>query len=192
MGISAAHPASGSQHLRIVRDLAAAAGSLSGGFSPEAGAQSPGYYAVSVDFATNDAAGADYDIIPQAPTQGFLTARMKFSWTGDILVLDDTGTGLNFIDTGVDFVADGAYRNVSIIIDSINNSIDYYNGSLIYSSVAGVFAGTAVEQVVLVSDNFQNADGWGDFDNLSITVPAPGAIALMGLGGLVVSRRRRA
>lgn len=191
--ISGAHPAAGSQHLRIEKDAAAGNGSLSGGFSPDAGALGAGYYAVSVDFATNDVAGADYDIVPQAPSQGSLSARMKFSWTGDILVLDDTGAGLAFVDTGADFIADGAYRNASIIIDSINDTIDYYyNGSLIYSSVTGVVAGTSVEQVVLLSDNFQNAGGWGDFDNLSVVVPAPGALALMGLGGLVAARRRRA
>lgn len=191
--ISGANPAGGSQHLRIVKDTAAASGTLTGGFSPDAGPLAAGYYAVSVDFATNDVGGADYDIVPQAPSQGSLSARMKFSWTGDILVLDDLGTGLAFVDTGVNFIADGAYRNTTIIIDSINNSIDYYyNGSLIYSSVAGIVAGTSVEQVVLLSDNFQVGAGWGDFDNLSVAIPAPGAVALLGLGGLVAGRRRRA
>lgn len=191
--ISGAHPAAGAQHLRIVKDTAATSGTLSGGFSPDAGPLAAGQYIVSVDFATNDVGGADYDIVPQAPSQGSLSARMKFSFTGDILVLDDVGAGLAFVDTGANFAADGAYRNVSIVIDSINDSIDYfYDGSLIYSSVIGVVAGTSVEQVVLLSDNFQGAGGWGDFDNLSVVVPAPGAIALMGLGGLVAARRRRA
>lgn len=188
--VSGAHPAGGSQHFRIEKDTGASSGSLSGGFSPDMGVLSPGRYILSVDFASNDVDGADYDIVPQAPSQAFLSARMKFSWTGDILILDDLGLGLSFIDTGVDWIADGAYRNVVIDMDSNADTIDYYyNGSLIYSSVTGVVAGTSFEQVVLISDNFQNG-GWGDFDNLSV-VPAPGALALLGLGGAFASRRRR-
>lgn len=192
--ISGAHPAAGTQHLRIVKDTTAASGALSGGFSPNSGALAANHYIVSVDFATNDAGGADYDVVPQAPSQGSLSARMKFSWTGDILVLDDIGAGLAFVDTGINFSADGQYRNVTIDINALANTIDYYyDGSLIYSSVTGIVAGTSVEQVVLLSDNFQVGAGWGDFDNLSVTlVPAPGAVALLGLGGLVAGRRRRA
>jgi hypothetical protein len=40
------------------------------------------------------------------------------------------------------------------------------------------------------SDNFQNPDEVGDFDNVSV-IPAPGALALLGLGGLAAARRRR-
>lgn len=190
--ISATHPDSGSQHLRITKDAAAASGTLSGGFSPATGALGAGHYVVSVNFATNDSLGADYDVVPQAPSQALLTARMKFSWLGDILVLDDTGSGLVFTDTGANWVGDGAYHNVTIDVDSVGNSLKYYyNGGLIYTGVAGVFAGTSVEQVVLISDNWQNSGEFGDFDNLSVT-PAPAGLALLGLGGIGAMRRRRA
>jgi len=73
-------------------------------------------------------------------------------------------------------------------------AINYYlNGALFYTSQTGTVAATAVEQFIVRTDNFQNAGGFADFDNIGSTiVPAPGAVALLGLGGLVATRRRRA
>ncbi len=187
--IDTANPAAGVQHLRISDDPAAPDGSLTGGFSPDQGLLPAGQYSVSVDVAIGASGGADYDVIPQAPSQEFLSARVKFSWLGDILVLDDIGAGLEFVDTDVDWV-EGAYTNLAIDLDADANTIDYYyGGSLIYSSVAGVYAGTSIEQVVLASDNYQFGEH-GDFDNLVIT-PEPASLALLGLGGLAMLRRRR-
>jgi hypothetical protein len=106
-------------------------------------------------------------LVPQAPSQSLLTARVKFSYTGDILVLDDVGAGLTFIDTGADYIP-GSYIPLQIDVDPVGNTIDYsYNVTPIYSSAAGVFAGTLVEQVVFLSDNF-NAGESADFDSLLI------------------------
>lgn len=188
--VSTANPAAGLQHLRIAKQVGRPAGALTGGFSPVfGGSMAP--TVVSVDVAISALDGADYDVVPQAPSQGFLTARVKFSYLGDILVLDDTGAGLVFVDTGDDWVA-GGYRNLRIEIDSGADSINYYyDNALIHTSATGIVAGTQVEQVVLLSDNFQLSDV-GDFDNLSVNVvPAPGVVALLGLGGLVGLRRRR-
>ena len=106
-------------------------------------------------------------------------------------MLDDPGTGLVFVDTGVDWIA-GGYRDLPIDIDAGANTIDYYyGGSLIYSSQGGVFAGATTEQVVLMSDNWQLDEyGAGDFDNLVFT-PEPGMLSLLALGGLGMLARRR-
>ncbi|TVQ63917.1 MAG: PEP-CTERM sorting domain-containing protein [Phycisphaerales bacterium] len=192
--VSNANPASGNQHLRIVELQTGAA--FNGAFSPDLGAQPAGRYITSVDIALNDDGGADYQVLGQAPSQGFLSFRVNFAFTGSIQILDDVGAGLVFVNTGATWDPSLSYTNLTVDLDFDNDTIDYfYGGNLIYSSVAGVFAGSAVEQVILLSDGFQSfsetPSPTGDFDNLSIVIPAPGAFALLGLGGLVAVRRRR-
>lgn len=190
--VSAANPFAGAQHMRISKDPALANGALTGGFSPNQGPQAPGAYDVSVMVNLSAVDGADYDVVPQAPSQGFLSARVKFNFAGPIYVLDDTGGGLAFINTGTDWTADaGTYKELRIELDAGADTIDYYwGGSLIYSSVAGVFAGSSVEQVVLLSDNWQNPGENGNFDNLNV-IPEPASLALLAVGGLALVRRRR-
>jgi len=194
--VDTVNPASGAQHLRISNDPAAGAGNYVGGFSPDWGPQPAGQYTVSVDVCIGATGGADYDIVPQAPSQSFLTARVKYFWDdydldgtpGDVVVLDDDGTGLTYYDTGYDYTP-GVYHNLTIDIDAIGNTIDYYfDGTLAYSGMAGVFAGTSVEQVVFLCDNW-NAGESGDFDNLLVT-PEPTSLVLLALGGLALIRRR--
>jgi len=192
--VDTVNPFAGSQHLRISGDPTIGGGTLTGGFSPDLGAQTPNQAYMSVQVNIGAAGGADYDIVPQAPSQGFLSARLKFNFGGNVFVLDDTGGGLAFEDTGYDWSANaGTYQHVEIMLDNDNNTIDYYiDGNLIYSSVAGVFAGTAFEQVVLISDNFQAGES-GDFDDLYFenVIPTPGALALLGVAGFMGRRRRR-
>ncbi|MCD4748374.1 MAG: hypothetical protein K8R59_03280 [Thermoanaerobaculales bacterium] len=165
--IDTANPATGTQHLRIANDPAVGAGSNTGAFSPEVADAVVDASYVEVDVAISATGGADYDVVPQTPTQGLLTAQVKFYYLGDIQVLDDTGSGLAFIDTGTDWNV-GPYTTLGIYVDPVANTIDYYyGGSLIYTSVAGVFGGTIIEQVVLFSDNY-HAGEVGDFDNLVI------------------------
>ena len=180
--IDTVNPARGSQHMQISGDPALPAPSNVGGFSPDLGPQDvtkPSL--VSVDVSIGGLGGADYDVAPQAPSQGFLTTRVKFFFLGDILILDDLGGGPTFVDSGVDFPV-GTYFNLRIEIDPVADTIDYFiDGALIYSSVGGVFLSTQVEQVVILSDNF-NAGESGDFDNLLIDTVALQIVEIPTLG----------
>ncbi len=183
--IDTANPFAGVQHMQVSLDPANATGTLIGGFSPDLGPQDvtkPS--SVEVYIWVGGTGGADYDIVPQAPSQMFLTARVKFSFLGDILLLDDTGGGLGYVDTGVDWPV-GVWICIRIEIDPVANTIDYYmDDTLIYSSVAGVFAGTQIEQVVLIGDNWSIGED-GDFDGLTINTdatPRPPIIVIPTLG----------
>lgn len=165
--IDTANPYTGTQNLRISLDAAVAAGTIVGAFSPVVADTVVDASSVQVYVNIGATGGADYDVVPQSPTQAMLTARVNFSYLGDINVLDDVGAGLAFEDTGADWVP-GVYTLLQIDVDPVGNTIDYYyGGALIYSSVAGIVAATIVEQVVLLSDNW-NVTESGDFDDLMI------------------------
>jgi len=163
--ISLANPYSGAQHLRISFDPAVAAGTNIGCFSPDIGAQPVQPNNMSIYVAISGAGGADYFINPQAPSQGLTTARVRFEYMGNIWVLDDLGSGAQWVDTGVAWNV-GPYTRVDIAVDPGANTIHYsYGGTPIYTGV--VFAGTTIEQVVLFTDNWNIGD-YGDFDSLQV------------------------
>ena len=184
--IDTVNPASGTQHMRISGDSSIPTGTLTGCFSPllATPVTSPTIPVsqVTVDLYIGASGGSDYDIVPQAPSQGFLNARVKFSFLGDILVLDDPGGGLAFVDTGVDW-SPATWHNLIITMDPENNTIDYtVDGTSIYTGV--VFAGTVLEQLVILSDNFQ-VDESGDFDNVNmdnVYAPVPTDVSLTSFG----------
>lgn len=187
--ISTANPAGGLQHLRITAGPGAA-GSFNGAFSPDFGNFANEFSSISTDVFISNTGDQDANLIAQAPSQALLAWRVNLSFNGDIRVLDNTGTGLAFIDTGADWTA-GQYFNFRVDLNPSANSITYYyNNSLIYTGAAGVFAATAVEQVILFGDNFYSPTSFTDYDNLTI-VPAPSAAVLLGIGGIAAGRRRR-
>jgi hypothetical protein len=173
--INATGAISGSQDLQIAEDAGIAQGTNTGGFSPDLGPQDvTAPSSMSVDVLITATGGADYDVVPQAPSQSLLSARVKFSFLGNIQILDDTGGGLAFEDTGISYPVNTPF-NLRIELDPVANSLTYYiDDTLIYTSVAGVYAGTQMEQVVLISDNFQLGEV-GQFDNLVVNTNAGGA-----------------
>lgn len=188
--VDTVNPAAGEQHMRISYEPNLGAGSLVGAFSPDQGPLGAGQYSMAVDVNIGGTGGADYDIVAQAPSQGYLTFRVKNYWSdfdgdglaGDVLYLDST---LNYADTGFDYTP-GVYYNLEVVVDSLAGTIDYYiDGGLVASDV--VFAGTSIEQAVFLSDNYNLGES-GDFDNLIIT-PEPASLLLLGLAGLLIRRR---
>ena len=159
--IDTANPATGVQELRVSVDLNAGLFANVGCFSPDLGVQDVDLSIMSVEVSVSDTGGADYFIVPQAPSQGLLTANVDFSFTGDILV--ENGGG--FQDTGADWTP-GVYHNLTLVVNPVGNTIDYYVDDVLIFTTS-VFAGTTIEQVVLLSDNFQLDDS-GDFDDLII------------------------
>ncbi|TVQ31853.1 MAG: PEP-CTERM sorting domain-containing protein [Phycisphaeraceae bacterium] len=189
--ISTANPASGAQHLRITEGPGAG-GSFNGAFSPNFGQTAQNKRSItSVDIFHSDLDGADANIVGQTPTDGLTSWRVVLNFEGGIFVLDDIGLGLQFVDTGVSWTP-GEYKNLKVDFDPANDAIDYYyDNALIYTG--SVFGGTSVDQAILFADNFFSfAPGsFIDYDNFSIIVPTPGALALFGLAGLAGVRRRR-
>ncbi len=121
-----------------------------------------------MDVAISAMDGADYDVAGQSPSEQFLTWRVKFSYLGTIIVVDDpdSDTFYDFVDTGVPWTT-GAYKTLLVCDNPAAGTTDYfYDGVPFYSQVTRLPA-TRVEQVVLVSDNFHIMDV-GDFDNLSL------------------------
>ena len=92
--ISTANPFSGSQHVRFVDNLSAGNGAGHVLLTPSTvqPANAPSQIKCMVNIS-NDG-GADYDVIGQAPSQGFLSWRVKFEWLGSILIVVVIGNGL--------------------------------------------------------------------------------------------------
>ncbi|MHC4415288.1 MAG: hypothetical protein ACYS0G_08395 [Planctomycetota bacterium] len=183
-----ANPNMGTQHLRVSKDPDVADATNVGAFSPDLGDfnEINAVVSVWVHLKTLDVNGADYQIAPQAPSQGFVTARMVFVAGGAIEVLDDVGNGLEFVDTGMTW-APGSYKLVTITLDNTSNSLDYTYDIQSYSGVAGVIAGTSVEEVVLFGNNSQVPFDFGaDFDDLSIAYPDGACCDADGQGNCLV------
>lgn len=189
--ISSANPWMGSQHLRIGKEPTFSTNTDVGILSPDLevpdGLESF-LFKVGVNISQKD--GADYDLFLQSPTNSVSpAARVKFEFTGRILVLDDG----SFRDTGFEYDP-GEWRETRVEIDyDDGNSVAsyYYNDQLIYTDANRFDMSMYATQFGIISDNFNNGDV-GDFDGaMMVYIPAPGAFATMGAGLLLATRRRR-
>jgi len=164
------------------------------------------------DFRMDDNGGATYFMLPQAPSQGFVTAYFGYQWTGYIYAVAYTDAGhsnfaaipLGFWDTNwntyqmklsnpgaadttLTFYAGPDKDHLTQLCDITDGQCDFYP------------AGTQFEEALLVSDNAQNTgagsyDGAapsGYFDNI-VLKPEPGTLAMLGAGLVLALRRRTA
>ncbi|HWL94403.1 MAG TPA: hypothetical protein VNT79_12800 [Phycisphaerae bacterium] len=172
--ISNVHPATGTQHMRFIRNTGAAGGVPQEMFSNTLPAVPAGPVVMTLDVAISNLDGADYFVQPQAAGQGFLTTRVRFSFQDadanggpDIWVLDAT-PGIVEVNTGDNWIPGNTYRSLRIeMVPSANQIKYFYNGTLIHTG--NVVAGTMIDNVFFFHDNFQLANEFGDFDNLSVT-----------------------
>jgi MYXO-CTERM domain-containing protein len=102
------------------------------------------------------------------------------------LVTDDNGRASNTVS----FLR-GTWAEVRVDFDLTANTIaEYYNGSLVASGTwnSVSYPALAFEGV----DLFASTGSVVYYDDMSLTqVPAPAGAAILGLGGLLVTRRRR-
>lgn len=171
--ISNANPFTGSQHLRMTSDSTTGSGTLRIALSPEQSTTANSPCTVYIKVNISNDGGADYDILGQAPSQGVIAWRVKFSWSDDslsgpgmIYVLDMISGSLVYVNTQVAW-SHRVYRELRVDFDPQANVIRYfYDGSLIYTG--HMISATAIEQIAIVNDNWQQDGETADFDALSV------------------------
>ena len=178
--VSSFQPDTGTQHVRIIDNPGVPSSVLSASLSPTFDALSQAQVSIrySIDNVTpGPNGGAEYELIPQSTTQGFVVTRFRLAFTGDIFVVDDIGNGPQTIDTGFDWSAGPEYHTLSIVMNATGLQY-FHDGQLIYTG--RVIAATSFDQIALVYDNFQAPEETADFDNLLVTaVPEPAALAML-------------
>lgn len=109
---------------------------------------------------------------------------LTFSFTGAPL----NGVGGNF------FATDGAFNPVSaLVFVTLNNGTSYAGVISSSSTFTGFYSTTSTITSVAIQAINPSSPVFATADNLKFAtvVPAPGAVALLGLAGLVGGRRRR-
>lgn len=185
--ISNAAPLTGSQHLRFGFDPLITPGPEAiVAVSPALGDQSVKgrRSSMTIDVKIDGLMGADYEVVPSTPSEGFVVTRVDFNYLGNIFIADFIDNTFQFVDTGVPWKLN-EYGQLRIDVDPVANSIDYfYDGDHIYSSTFGLLGGTFIERVNLFSDNY-NLSEFGDFDNVQITIePENVVVPTLGQYGL--------
>lgn len=189
--ISNLNPWMGAQHLRINKEPGLGVNQDVGVVSPDI--KLPGddeleLLTLKMGVFISAKGGADYDVFLQSATA--LAARVKFDFTGNILVVDN----LAFVDTGADWQP-GVWRQLRIELDytGAGQAIAryYYGGTLIWTDNNRFDLVDDPTRFAIVSDNFNRTD-FGDFDGIMLMVPSPGSLAMGLVGaGVIAGRRRR-
>jgi hypothetical protein len=116
----------------------------------------------------------------QFDTTGYYTISMTWAERG-------TSTGPTSI--GIEYSTDGVIYTTFGTFVPTNNS--QYNLRTVDLSSVAALQNTPTAFVRFIFSGFTSAAGGYRFENVQV-LPTPGAMALLGLGGLVAGRRRRA
>lgn len=98
-----------------------------------------------------------------------------------------TGVGANFYASDINFLPLSADMTLSLS----DGTIEAFSASSA-ADFRGFTSNVAITSIFIdADDSFTNA--WSTLDNLTVgrAIPTPGSLAMLGLGGLVATRRRR-
>ena len=128
--IDTVNPAAGSQHLRISKDQDVPIGGAGVTFSPVLGPLATGPSTTSVDVAISATGGASYGVEARsASEEGVRTWFVVFFSHGEIAVLDDEGSGVQFVYPGILWDV-GPYRNLTVCDDPVAGTTTRRTGSV--------------------------------------------------------------
>ena len=123
-----------------------------------------------------------------------LVGGMRLLSTGVLQLYNGAGSGIQF---GADLTLLNVYNEYHMNVDMVTGSINYYFNGIHLSPFLGAFpttftAGMQFSDADLYAVRGTSGTGGSEvrWDDMSVT-PAPGSLALLGLGGLVAGRRRR-
>ncbi len=123
-----------------------------------------------------------------------LVGGMRLLSTGVLQLYNGAGSGIQF---GADLTLLNVYNEYHMNVDMVTGSINYYFNGIHLNPFLGAFpttftAGMQFSDADLYAVRGTSGTGGSEvrWDDMSVT-PAPGSLALLGLGGLVAGRRRR-
>lgn len=177
--VSTANARSGSQHFRMETSLNSTDPQAFGPTFLPAGSTS-----VSVWFSLENI-NTIFGL--SGVTSSFQTSWGMMVGSGNVLLF---GNGTWF-DSGTDIADAGVYHQFATVYNPGDQSRDYYlNGALFYHQASGLPAGVTTDRLTVSLS--ASAGNHVDIDDIgTYAVPAPGSIALIGLGGLIAGRRKR-
>jgi MYXO-CTERM domain-containing protein len=123
-----------------------------------------------------------------------LVGGMRLLSTGVLQLYNGAGAGIQF---GAQTALLNVYNEYHMNMDMTTGTINYYFNGQYLNPLLGTFATTFATGLQFSDCDLyavRGTSGTGGsevrWDNMSVT-PAPGSLALLGLGGLVAGRRRR-
>jgi len=146
--------------------------------------------------------------VPAAASIDYITFRMSHTWSSDLIISVASTNGATF--SLLNRPTTGS-RDLGVLAGGVLVPAEYF----FVASGANAWGALAGTQIPAGAGNSYNALSWtggplaaGDYTitmtdtiggdgaviegwSIGYTVPAPGAAALLGLGGLIVGRRRR-
>lgn len=176
------------------RHTSDASGVADFGFAPTIAPPQFGLF--EYDFQLNSN-GTVYGNSPVNSVDGLINTRLLYNADGTIDALQAVGGAGVFSDTTGTWTSGVTMRmGVEVLADGTLNV--YQNGALIFSgtdipfALNGASTGIDTFQFESFNDAAGSSNDFALMDNFVTAVPEPGSMALLGLGGLALLRRRRA